>query len=865
MKTMILWAALLAAISAQAQLTEDFSDGNFTQNPTWTGNFHSWTVTPTGALQSAHTTANSSFYLSTPLNTSGPMEWNFALRLAFNPSSANYVDVYLRASSAELSLSTTSAYYVRIGGTEDEICLFRRDVFGNITRIIDGPDGITDRSDNPLRIRVVRTDAGQFHLFADPSGTGLTYQPQGWVTDASLPLAGFFGILARQSTSSFFGKHFFDDIRVTPYIQDVDAPRIVQAKVIAYNQVDVYFSEAVLEADAEDVNHYTIPGMGHPASAVVDNSNYSLVHLSVNGAFTTYQPYTIEGEGLQDYWGNWDATSLVFEWRPVKRFDVVIQELMAQPSPSQGLPETEWVELRNVSGQSVELGGWRLQSGTSTSAFFPPLTLPPDSILIVSSNSGATLLAGQGKTIGLGAFPSLPNAGAVLSLVNREGMTIHALEYSDRWYGGGAKAGGGWSLEMIDPRQPCTGGSNWAPSRNASGGTPGKRNSVEAVRNDSLPPRLLRSFSADSLSVLLVFDEPVDSADAALLTRYRLEPAIPILNAEAQKPLFRNVMLRLAAPMEAGRIYALVVNGLPDCKGNRLTEQRAPAGRAREAREGEVVINEILFNPKPNGSDYLELLNRSEGIIDARSLYLSNRNGNGALVNTRRITEEPLALYPDEYLLLTEDVFALNRDYLVKAPERVLTVAALPSLPDDSGTIVLTTPGAHTDELHYSRKWHFPLITDDEGVSLERLDPGGPSNEAGNWHSAASSAGWGTPGYANSQLRKSFLEGSLTIEPSVLSPDNDGYQDLLFIQATFDAPGFVVNISIFNERGQPVRRLVQSALAGARNTWTWNGLDDQNRPLPIGAYVVLVDVIHTEGKREVWKKAVTLIRRIGLP
>lgn len=865
MKTMILCAALLFAAGAKAQLSEDFNDGNFTQNPAWTGNFHSWSVNALGALQSTHTTPNSSFYLSTPLAGSGPTEWNFSLRMTFNPSSLNYVDVYLRASAAELNLPTTAAYFVRIGGTEDEICLFRRDAFGNVVRIIDGPDGITDRSDNPLRIRVVRTDANQFHLFADPSGTGLTYQPQGWTTDATQPSNGHFGILARQSTSSFFGRHFFDEIRVAAYAQDIQGPQIVQAKVIAYNQVDVYFSEAVQKSDAEDVNHYTILGMGHPASAVLDDANYSLVHLTINAAFTTYQPYTLEGEVLQDYWGNWDATSLVFEWRPVKRFDVVIQELMAQPSPSQGLPETEWVELRNVSGQAVDLQGWRLHASTAISSFFPPVTLPPDSILIVSSNGGAALMSSQGRSIGLGAFPSLPNTGAVLSLTNREGMTIHAVEYSDQWYGGGAKAGGGWSLEMIDPRQPCAGGSNWLPSRHPSGGTPGRRNSVEAARNDSSGPRLLRSFSPDSLSVLLVFDEPVDSSDAAQTARYRFEPAIPVLAAEAQKPLFRTVLLRLSAPLQAGRIYALLVSGIGDCKGNRLAGQQVPAGRSGEAREGDVVINELLFNPRPNGADYVELYNRSDAIIDARSLYLSNRNSSGALTNTKRLTEEPLALYPDDYLLLTEDVFALNRDYLVKSPERVFRLGGLPSLPDDSGALVLSTPGSITDELHYSRKWHFPLITEEEGVALERLDPGGPSQDANNWHSAASSAGWGTPGYTNSQWRTSFLEGSITIEPPVVSPDNDGYQDLLYIQSNFDAPGFVVNITIFNERGQPVRRLVQSALAGARNTWTWNGLDDSNRPLAIGSYIVLVDVINTEGKRELWKRAVTLIRRLSLP
>ena len=40
------------------------------------------------------------------------------------------------------------------------------------------------------------------------------------------------------------------------------------------------------------------------------------------------------------------------------RYDVVIDEIMADPSPQVGLPANEWIELRNISSLPVNLQGW---------------------------------------------------------------------------------------------------------------------------------------------------------------------------------------------------------------------------------------------------------------------------------------------------------------------------------------------------------------------------------------------------------------------------------------------------------------------------------------------------------------------------
>ena len=65
----------------------------------------------------------------------------------------------------------------------------------------------------------------------------------------------------------------------------------------------------------------------------------------------------------------------------------------------------------------------------------------------------------------------------------------------------------------------------------------------------------------------------------------------------------------------------------------------------------------------------------------------------------------------------------------------------------------LNFQGIVVDEVKYKDDWHFQLIDNAEGVALERIDPGKPGQDPDNWHSAASTAGYGTPTYKNSQFK----------------------------------------------------------------------------------------------------------------
>src|SRR5688572_33486288 len=61
------------------------------------------------------------------------------------------------------------------------------------------------------------------------------------------------------------------------------------------------------------------------------------------------------------------------------RYDVVIDEIMADQTPQIGLPSNEWIELKNISANPINLQNWRIGDATGQSGPMPNFILHPDS------------------------------------------------------------------------------------------------------------------------------------------------------------------------------------------------------------------------------------------------------------------------------------------------------------------------------------------------------------------------------------------------------------------------------------------------------------------------------------------------------
>ncbi|MFL5810162.1 MAG: lamin tail domain-containing protein [Flavisolibacter sp.] len=545
------------------------------------------------------------------------------------------------------------------------------------------------------------------------------------------------------------------------------------------------------------------------------------------------------------------------------RFDVVIDEIMADPTPVVGLPPAEFIEIKNTGNKAINLSGWKLITTTASSGLFPNYILQPDSFLILTSNANLALFANFGKTLSIPSFPSLDNDGTVLSLVSKDGKIIHSVAYQSSWHSNQLKKDGGWSLEMIDTKNPCTGKNNWRSSIDLTGGTPGRKNSVDAINIDDTPPQLIRTYGLDSLNIVAVFDETLDSSSASSVSNFSITN-LQVVSAQASSPLFDRVVLKLASPLQHRTVYTLTASNIKDCHGNNIGGyNKALCGWSEDVVKNDIIINEILFNPKPDAFDYIEVYNNSKKIVDASRLFIANKNNVGVVGSIKKISESPFYIFPGDYFVITEDANSLQREYLVQHPENILVLPQLPSYPDDKGTVVLMNAnGDIADEVSYLHTWHFALISDEEGVALEKIDPSANSQEANNWHSAASTAGYGTPTYKNSQLRAdATVQAMIEVHPKVFSPDNDGQDDIATISYEVEAPGYLANISIFDAGGRLVRQFIKNDLMGLKGKWNWDGLDENKNKLPVGVYIIYTEIFNLQGKKKQFKHAIVLARR----
>lgn len=865
----ILLAGLLTGSSLSAQFTEDFSDGDFTNDPAWSGDAGLFTtVEEAGNLRlRSNSPGAATYHLSTPSTQALDAQWEFFIDLRFSTSGANYVDVYLMSPQADLN-PRPEGYFVRIGDTPDHIVLYRR-VGSTNTALIQSPDGtVGSSSSNPFRIRVTRDLDNTWTLALQPGGQG-SYSTVGTATDNTFTSCTHFGILIVQSTAaSPVNNHFFDDFVVGNIPVDEAPPTVLEVNVLGTQELEVRFDEPVDLVSSQLVANYTLSPPLPLTLAVRDGTDPSRVRLTLGQAMQNGVTYTLAVNGVQDQAGNaTDEATAEFLYfvpdAPVYR-DVVINELMVDPTPVVGLPDAEYIELYNATPDKFfELEGWRITTNSS-SATLPAFQLPPGGYVVFVNTNQLPLFTDveNARAFSLSST-ALVNGGTTVTLEGPGNTPLDVVPYSLSWYRDPAREDGGWSLEQINPEDPCSGAFNWRASSASQGGTPGQANSVLDTAPDDTPPALLQALTVADDLVELVFSEGLE-ASTLVDASYTIDPALPLLQVSGLPPVNERVQLLLGQPMEPGTVYRVTVEGVADCWGNPLEDANtARFALPQEALPGDVIINEVLHDPITTGGEYVELFNRSDKVIGLQGWNMANESA-GEVANLRPITSEPLLFFPGEYLLLTRNTGVTAAQFPLGRSERFLTVD-LPSYTNTSGTVVVVdAQGVVIDLFRYDDELHFALLRSVKGVALERQDPVRATEDRTNWHSAAEGVGFGTPGYENSQFAPAPAPvGEMTVEPSLFSPDGDGFQDVLTIVYRFDQPGFVGTMGVFDVAGREVARLLDNQLLGTTGAISWDGVMDEGGKARMGPYIVQFEVFDLQGNVERYRRTVTLAHRLN--
>ncbi len=1117
MKYYTLIILIFASRLCWAQFTDDFSDGDFTQNPQWTGDTGLFIVNNQNQLQLNDNITNEA-YLTTRSRAILDAEWEFYVKMDFNPSGSNFCRVYLISDSPDL-LQNLNGYFVRVGGFSgnvDHVSLYKQ-TGNSSTQIIKGTDGTVTTAPE-LKVRVTRDNAGEWELEIDTGMAG-NYISQGTATDDEHMTAEFFGVRCTY-TSTRATLFYFDDFNVTgTVIPDTIPPGLDSAVALSATSVALYFNEEVDPATAGNAQNYSVDnGVGAPAAANVSGTEPGRVNLLFTPALQSELRYTVTVNDVEDLAGNpardEKADFVFFTPQIPDPGDVIINEIMADERPVVGLPEAEYVELYNVSNKAFELRNWEFHDNSNSSPL-PRYALLPGEYVVLVDERNLSLFDFIPNVIGVPSMPILRNSDDDISIWSAQNERIDRVVYTYAWYRDSQKAGGGYSLELINPNDPCSNANNWIASNDPLGGTPGTQNSVYDTTPDTGVPfaeqfevltetelKIIFNKTLDSSSVITgnfnvnqgvnvanvslsgtydnevtaFFQNPIDSAEifelsasnisdcwgntttieitfalgvepkafeiifnevhhnpddelgslpnekftefynttdkplrlgdltyadrtssrtfpntvifpeeylivtttafkqdyeafgrviafsggpspnlndddltltnaggtvidqlsyrrqwhtseafgggfslerknpvdfcegrnnwtsssreiggtpgeqnsvfdpdlqvepprisgviveelnrlkvtfnrrmdlASLITAdYLFLPALDVVNIDVNQDKPLEVILTLNDDLQPETVYELRINGAFDCAGAALEGDRADR-QFTLPQPGDLVINEVLFNPRTGGSRFIEFYNPKDYSVSLSGWRFDydNTAGNPA---SELITGD-YTVEPGSYLALTPDIENIVEEYPEAAVENLRT-QAMPRMTNSNGRVIIVSTLSDTiDDFSYSADFHFSILRDLSGVSLERISHERPTNEESNWHSASQTVNFATPGYTNSQRADlETQEDEITLSPETFSPDNDGYNDVLNIGYELSAPGYVANIKIYDQNGRLIKNLARNELLGRRGALTWDGVNENGEKASIGIHVVYIELFDLEGNVKHFKKA----------
>lgn len=353
----------------------------------------------------------------------------------------------------------------------------------------------------------------------------------------------------------------------------------------------------------------------------------------------------------------------------------------------------------------------------------------------------------------------------------------------------------------------------------------------------------------DELS--LTFNEIVHDASATDVNNFNINGKVPDTVYLSATPS-NTVILKLQEVLLATAKNIVTIENIQDISGNVMSPVTLEIMYARSPKTKDIVVNEVLTDPVGPGSDFVEFFNRTEEFLALDGCEIVNTQ------NDDRATIESITLAPGSYIAFTDDKNYLLDSYSPPA-DAVIQEQDIPSFNNDEANFSLQCNGVTIDSFDYFATYHLSVLDDTEGISLERISVDEETNLQNNWHSAAASVFYGTPGYENSTFYDATAEEMFTLQSSSFSPNQDGEEDIMILEYNLDTPGYVINTQIYDSEGYRIKRLQNNQNLGSQGLITWDGIDDNGALADIGIYIVVGELFHPDGNTLMFKKVVALV------
>jgi hypothetical protein len=220
-----------------AGTTDDFSNGNFSAAPTWSGSTGNYAVLTDATVPGGAATTDGFFLASnesvgaSALYTASEQvrEWKFSwASTSFGTSSANYFGVVLMADAPFTTIADAfNGYFLRIGtgGSTDPVELWRstgavKAKVGDFTT----PNYDGSALTNGINVRVTRSLSGEFQFFY---GTGFTFATVpvtngGTLTDATHSTSSYFGVYTAFDNPSASRRVYLDNVDLQSTVYELE-------------------------------------------------------------------------------------------------------------------------------------------------------------------------------------------------------------------------------------------------------------------------------------------------------------------------------------------------------------------------------------------------------------------------------------------------------------------------------------------------------------------------------------------------------------------------------------------------------------------------------------------------------------------
>ena len=343
--------------------------------------------------------------------------------------------------------------------------------------------------------------------------TGLTqdFISEGTVVDGTNFFSRYFGIFC-EYTSTRSNKFFFDNLSIEgdAYL-DIKGPEIDSLIVLSDSSLMIYYNEFLRSSIATNLDSYFVNnGIGNPYH--IDLQYDTIAILNFREKFNDAIENQISIHSIEDLFGNsLDNFVMSFTYQApyiIAFGDIIITEIMADPTPGVDLPEYEYLEIHNPHNEIFTLNNMRLIVVNDTTNV-PDLIIEPKEFIILSQHAAVEQFESFGRTIKIANWPTLNNRGEAISLLNQKDELIFSIEYDDSWYNSIDKDNGGYSLELIDTNFPCKGQENWIATISPSGGTPGKDNLVKTDLTDLSAPEIKNVIAVSDSLVKVYLNENI--------------------------------------------------------------------------------------------------------------------------------------------------------------------------------------------------------------------------------------------------------------------------------------------------------------------------------------------------------------------